>query len=271
VHQADSGDPQVVRGPTEAVGDGRPLLGSPDVEDDLAAEQHLAVDLADDQVIAHLPVERGHRRLVDPTHARSDLTLQHQPGALVAEGAEVQVHVVDTAGDPLRGTGALEQPGGVGGRQRLGQDHPTGLRALPRLVGQAACSREPSPGRSAVPVHGRVEKAQLPPGDERGQPRLTARPEPREGPLVEAHRLLVVAGPLGGPREPVAGVRGVVPRHGVREHGPRRRPVAAGESRLALGQQGGARRAHAQRIPPTAATGALSVAGNGCGTGCRHP
>ena len=131
-----------------AFGDVDPLLGAAHVEGQLAAEQHLAVDLPDDEMVPNLS-GRAPRAAAWSTlaHALGDAPRRTRLTPCVAERTELP--------DRCRRRGVRSHGGclhvGVDhvrvlGGQRLGQLDPAGLRAFAGLVGQAPGPRQPAAG-----------------------------------------------------------------------------------------------------------------------------
>jgi hypothetical protein len=88
------------------IGDSDPLLAATDVEHQLAAEQHLAVDLPDHEVVADLAAGRRHGGLVDVPHALGHPTAEDQSQPAVTLRAEPQIVVAVPAGHVLGCAGA---------------------------------------------------------------------------------------------------------------------------------------------------------------------
>ena len=154
--------------------------------------------------------------------------------------------------------------------------HPR-LRALPRLVGEAAGPRQPAAGGGRVPVHGGVQEAQLPAGDQGRQPRLAPRPVAGEGPLVEPDGGVEVPGPLLGAGEAVAGLGRVLPLAAPRRTAaapqpsrPARAPPAPRRSRPS-GRRPGRRLPRPKHPTAPGRRTAAGRAGIGRAIGCTHP
>ena len=206
------------------VGDGDPLLRAPYVERRLAAEQQLAVDLSHDEVVPDLARGRRERGLVHPPHPLVDPPPEDVARPLVRHRAEPQIRVAEPVPPlpwPPRVRGDLV---GVVGRQRLGELHPAALRAVAGLSTRLLARASHPPAAAPFPYTAACRKRELPPGDQRRQSHLPARPVAGEGPLVAPDGGRELPRPFERTGEAVPGLRGVLALDGVGEQRPARRP-----------------------------------------------